>query len=135
MYNNFYICFDFDGTVVEHKYPLIGQLVPDSIVWLKKFQEYNIKVQLILYTMRSDMFNSEYLSDAIKFLNVNGLDNFKINNNPTQQLWTSSPKVYGNIYIDDYAIGVPLYIPEGFTSEVVDWSKVGPLVMKQLQKY
>lgn len=30
-----YICVDFDGTLVDHRYPEIGKPVPGAIGWLK----------------------------------------------------------------------------------------------------
>ena len=33
-----YICVDFDGTVVDHRYPEIGEPVPAAIKWLLRIQ-------------------------------------------------------------------------------------------------
>ena len=33
---------------------------------------------------------------------------FGVNQNPTQQEWTQSPKAYAQVYIDDAALGAPL---------------------------
>ncbi len=45
------IAIDFDGTVVEHKYPEVGRDVPDAVRVLRMLREND--VQLILWTMRS----------------------------------------------------------------------------------
>ncbi len=46
------VAIDFDGTIVEHKFPEVGKPVPGAIEWMKKWQDAG--AQLILWTMRSD---------------------------------------------------------------------------------
>ena len=122
-----YICVDFDGTIVDHRFPDIGKPVPDAIKWLKRIHRAGGK--LILYTMRSDgELMGNLLSEAADYLKSEGVELFGINNNPTQASWTSSPKVYGEIYIDDAAFGCPLIKPKGFSRPCVDWKIVGPQV-------
>ena len=122
-----YVCVDFDGTIVDHRYPEIGKPVPAAIKWLKRIHQSGGK--LILYTMRSDGGRmGDVLSDAVTYLKSEGIELFGVNENPTQKTWTSSPKVYGEIYIDDAAFGCPLIHPKGFARPCVDWKKVGPQV-------
>lgn len=121
-----YICIDFDGTIVDHRYPDIGLPVPGAIKWLKKLQ--NGGALLILYTMRADEPGRELLSDAVRYLQSEGIRLYGINRNPDQDSWTSSPKAYGELYIDDAAFGCPLIFPRGFARPCVDWKKVGPHV-------
>ena len=122
-----YICVDFDGTIVDHRFPEIGQPVPEAIKWLKRI--HNAGGKLILFTMRSDgKMMGSLLSDAVNYLRSEGVELFGINKNPTQDSWTSSPKAYGEIYIDDAAFGCPLIRPKGFARPCVDWKKVGPEV-------
>lgn len=122
-----YIAIDFDGTIVKHKYPDIGEAVPFAIDWMKLFQAAGAK--LILYTMRS----GDELQEAIDYCKKNGVEFIGYNVNPTQSSWTDSPKCYANLYIDDAAFGCPLANDrmKGGRS-YVDWSAVGPVVMKQL---
>ena len=128
-----YICIDFDGTIVDHRFPDIGPPVPDAIDWMKKFQAAGAK--LILFTMRSDGGRSAYaLSRAVRYLEENGITLYGVNKNPSQVHWTSSPKAYGQIYIDDAAFGCPLIHPEGFQRPCVDWGIVGPGVMEKLNE-
>ena len=47
-----FIAIDFDGTIVDHRFPEIGKPVPGAFEWMKKFKEAGAK--LILWTMRSD---------------------------------------------------------------------------------
>lgn len=122
-----YICVDFDGTIVDHRFPEIGKPVPDAIKWLKRI--HNAGGKLILYTMRSDgKMMGTLLTDAVNYLRSEGVELFGVNKNPTQESWTSSPKAYAEIYIDDAAFGCPLIKPKGFARPCVDWKTVGPQV-------
>ncbi|MEE4165157.1 MAG: hypothetical protein V2I35_04095, partial [Desulfocapsaceae bacterium] len=113
--------------IVDHRYPEIGRPVPEAIKWLKRI--HNAGGKLILYTMRSDgVLMGKLLSDAVNYLQSEGIELFGINKNPTQDSWTSSPKAYGEIYIDDAAFGCPLIKPKGFARPCVDWKTVGPEV-------
>ena len=126
-----YICIDFDGTIVDHRFPEIGPPVPGALEWMGKFQDAGAR--LILFTMRSDGGrNGNVLSDAVNYLQGNGIQLYGINVNPTQVHWTSSPKAYGQLYIDDAAFGCPLIQLEGFQRPCVDWEVVGPAVMSML---
>lgn len=109
---------DFDGTVVEHKYPDIGEAVPLALNTLKKLQENSH--ELILWTMRSD----NYLDEAVKYLEDNGIKLFGINENPEQVSWTHSPKAYCHLYIDDAALGCPLIYPLDGRRPYVDWESI-----------
>jgi len=120
-----YICIDFDGTIVEHEYPRIGPEVPGALKYMTYWQSMGMK--LILFTMRS----GEQLDEAVAYLTANGIDLFGINHNPDQEEWTTSPKAYGHIYIDDAAFGCPLVFQVG-TRPYVDWTIVGPQVSMML---
>ena len=89
---------------------------------------------LILFTMRSDDDNGpseefpdehggNYLSDAINWFKINNIRLYGIQKNPTQT-WTSSPKAYGQLYIDDAALGVPLKHDSLSERPYVDWDIV-----------
>lgn len=92
---------DFDGTVVTHEYPQVGQDI-GAIPVLKKLVENGH--QLILNTMRS----GRELGDAIDWFKENGIELYGVGYNPTQARWTSSPKCYAELYIDDASLGAPL---------------------------
>ncbi len=126
-----YICIDFDGTVVDHRYPYVGDPVPLAIDWLQRWQELGAK--LILFTMRSDNgAGQDLLSDAVNYLRENSIELFGINQNPDQLSWTDSPKAYAHLYIDDAAFGCPLIHLATFNKPCVDWREVGPAVEKLL---
>ena len=96
------IGIDFDGTCVENKFPEIGNELPNCVNVLKKCLQNDNK--LILITMRSE----KSLIDAIKWFKDRKIELWGINNNPTQKKWTTSRKIYANIYIDDLNLGCPL---------------------------
>ena len=55
------IAVDFDGTIVEHRYPSIGEELPFAIDTLRKLAEEGHR--LILWTVRE----GQYLDDAVEF--------------------------------------------------------------------
>lgn len=120
-----YICVDFDGTLVDHRYPVLGEPVPGALDWLKRLQV--LGARLILFTMRSNTKEGgQLLREAVQYLENNGIKLYGVNRNPDQDDWTTSPKAYGDIYIDDSAFGCPLIHPRGFARPCVDWKIVGP---------
>jgi hypothetical protein len=126
------LAIDFDGTIVEHKFPRIGDAAPGAFEWLKRFQE--LDALLILYTMRSDgrKDGSTPLADAVAFCRENGIEFWQVNENKEQADWTCSPKIYAHHYIDDAAIGCPLVPHPAGGGMVVDWAVVGPLVESKI---
>lgn len=110
------IAVDFDGTVVEHKYPEIGRDIPDAVRVLRLLREND--VQIILWTMRS----GEFLQDAVKWFTDQGIELWGINENPEQKEWTDSPKAYAPLYIDDAALGCPLLLSKEMDARpYVNW--------------
>lgn len=99
------IAIDFDGTCVTHEYPNIGKQIGASRVIQ---QLVDAGHDIILYTMRS----GKELADAEEWFYNNifkeGWELYGVNNNPKQITWTTSPKVYAQLYIDDAALGCPL---------------------------
>lgn len=98
------IAVDFDGTIVEHRYPKIGKEKPFAIATLKKLQaERNL---LILWTVRE----GSLLDDAVEYCRNRGLEFYAVNaNHPDESQPTnpSSPcrKVRADLYIDDCNMG------------------------------
>lgn len=114
------IAIDFDGTCVTHEYPEIGRDIGAAEV-IRKFVARGDKI--ILFTMRS----GKHLDDAVMWFAANEIPLFGINQNPEQHTWTSSPKPYANVYIDDAALGVPLRHPPGERS-YVHWPSVAGMM-------
>lgn len=124
------IAIDFDGTIVEHEFPAIGPEVPGAFAWMATLQSRGAK--LILWTMRSaNQAGGDPLQEAVDFCRSKGITFHGINSNPEQH-WSSSPKAYAHVYVDDAAFGCPLLEnPRG--RPFVDWSAVGPALLQMLE--
>ena len=116
------IAVDFDGTCVEHNYPAIGMDVEGAVEVLRELNKHGHRI--ILNTMRS----GQRLEAAVRWFRDRKIELWAVNRNPEQEQWTSSPKVYADIYIDDSALGCPLIFLEGVRRPVVNWSKVRQLL-------
>ena len=127
------IAVDFDGTIVEHRYPDIGRPVPGAIEALLEFQ--GLGARLILWTMRSDgQRDGDVLTLAVEWCRKRGLEFWGVNQNP-EQSWSRSPKAYAHRYIDDAAVGCPLRpsLTAG-ARDMVDWERVREDVLRWLAK-
>lgn len=123
MKRNKVIAVDFDGTVVRHEYPEIGEEVPHAVKVLRKLNEEGVKI--IVWTMRC----GEYLDvHAKEWFEKRDIEVWAYNQNPEQSSWTQSPKCYAQAYIDDAAIGCPLIYPETGERPFVDWLAVEKLL-------
>lgn len=111
------IAIDFDGTLAHHEYPKCGSLVPFAKETVLKLQAHNVR--WILWTMRS----GRHLEEAVSMLRLEGLRPWGVNHNE-EQTWTTSPKCYAQLYIDDAAFGVPLIKDEWSDREFVDWRPI-----------
>ena len=120
------IAFAFDGVVVDHRFPEIGAAVPGALECLRALHDHGHK--LILWTMRSDDAGRDKaptgLTDAVDWPKRQRIKMWGINKNPGQKHWSSSPKAYAELYIDDAGLGCPLWRPAGFERDCVDWDKV-----------
>jgi hypothetical protein len=110
------IAVDFDGTCVKFAYPKIGADI-GAVPVLKRLVKAGH--QLILYTMR----DGDELTQAAQWFKDNNIELYGVNQNPTQHKWTTSPKVYAQLYIDDAALGIPL-IRTKDEKPYVDWEAV-----------
>ena len=115
------IYLDFDGTVVEHKYPKIGRAVPGWLQVVKKLLEAGHPV--LLNTYRADMCNGSLLS-AVEYLSDVGISvNARVQKkHPPVWDWHLMRET-GEIYIDDSAADMPLTTGED-GGKVVDWQRV-----------
>lgn len=117
------ILIDFDGTVVTHEYPLVGKDI-GAVPVLRKLV--NNKHRLILFTMRS----GKELDDAVYWFKERDIPLYGVNVNPTQHTWTSSPKAYGQLIIDDICLGIPLVGATPSSRAYVDWPAVERLLVE-----
>jgi hydroxymethylpyrimidine pyrophosphatase-like HAD family hydrolase len=95
------IAVDFDGTIVEHKYPLIGKELPFATDTLRILQQQGHR--LILWTYRC----GTELQEAIDFCQERGLEFYAVNKNFPEEKWEpdQSRKILADIYIDDRNLG------------------------------
>lgn len=134
------IAVDFDGTCVTHEFPKVGRDI-GAVPVLKQLVEAGHK--LILYTMRSDckdnsgasdefpeVTSGDFLTDAVNWFKENGIELYAVQRNPTQDSWTSSPKCYAHMYIDDLALGIPLFYVE-VDRPYVNWFEVERMLQEK----
>ena len=117
------IAVDFDGTIVEDKYPQIGKPMMFAMETLKKFQEDGHR--LILWTYRS----GRALQDAVEFCREQGIEFYAVNSSYPEEDFDrdqASRKIHADVFIDDRNFG-------GFPG----WGEVYQLIsgesMEQLQ--
>lgn len=96
------IAVDFDGTIVEHRYPEIGQEIPFAIDTLKMLQKEGHR--LILWSVRE----GKLLDEAVEFCRERGLEFYSVNSNYTEEKDNHehfSRKLKADMFIDDRNIG------------------------------
>lgn len=97
------IAVDFDGTIVEHKYPQIGRELPFATETLRHLIE--DRHQLILWTVRE----GDLLQEAIDWCHERGVDFYAVNNDYPEETPEKnnhfSRKLKVDYFIDDRNIG------------------------------
>ena len=112
------IAVDFDGTIVEHRYPNIGKELPFAIETLKKLADGGHRI--ILWSVRE----GKLLDDAVKYCIDRGLELYAVNSEYPGASWTgsgASRKVTADIYIDDRNLG-----------GIPDWNMIYEMVTNHL---
>lgn len=112
------IAVDFDGTIVEHKYPKIGKEIPFAIDTLKRLREE--RHILILWSVRE----GKLLEDAVNYCRDRGLEFYAVNSNYTEETPTDgtfSRKLRADIFIDDRNIG-----------GLPDWAMIYEIIQKKI---
>jgi len=97
-----------------------------AVPWLRLAIEKYPSVRIMLNTMRS----GPELEIARLWLEEKGVPVWALNHNPNQDRWTTSPKAYAYLYIDDCALGTPLRSD----GKGVDWDVMGPMLMERLER-
>jgi len=96
------IAIDFDGTIVEHKYPEIGKEIMFAFQTLRALQEQGH--QLILWTYRT----GKELDDAVEYCRRNGVEFYAINASYPEEVFDEdydSRKIDADLFIDDRNLG------------------------------
>lgn len=116
------IAVDFDGTIVEHRYPQIGKKIPFAIETLKKLQAEHH--QLILWTVRE----GKLLREAVEYCRSNGIVFSAVNSNIVSGSQEKMPspsghckKVIADLFIDDRNVG-----------GLPDWGLIYKMITEQL---
>jgi len=110
------IAVDFDGTIVEHCYPAIGETKLFAFETLKELQKRGFL--LILWTFRT----GKELEEAVEFCRINGVEFYAVNKSYPEEILdeNTSRKIDADIFIDDRNLG-------GF----IDWSKVWQMMFPE----
>lgn len=98
------IAVDFDGTLVENRYPEIGKPIMFAFESLKKLQQEGH--QIILWTYRS----GEKLQEAVDFCKQQGITFYAVNKSYPEEKYDDgiSRKILADLFIDDRNInGLP----------------------------
>lgn len=97
------IAVDFDGTIVKHKYPKIGEEMPFAIETLKMLMRDQHK--LILWTVRE----GKLLDEAVEWCKQRGVEFYAINSDYPEETKDNnnhfSRKLKVDLWIDDRNIG------------------------------
>ncbi len=96
------IAVDFDGTIVKHRYPRIGEEIPFAIETLKLLQQEQHR--LILWSVRE----GKLLDEAVEWCKNRGLKFYAVNKDyPEEQKdhLSFSRKLKADLFIDDRNLG------------------------------
>ena len=97
------VLVDFDGTIVEHRFPGIGDPLPGAFRVLKRLKEAGY--QLVLWTCRENWSATQmHLEDAVVFCRENGIE-FDAVNESIPNMWGPSRKPLCTVHVDDRNLG------------------------------
>ena len=97
-----YIAVDFDGTIVEHKFPHIDKEMPFATATLRRLQEDGHKV--VLWSVRE----GKLLDEAVEWCAQHGVNLYAANKEfPEETIETRhySRKLKADVFIDDRNLG------------------------------
>ena len=122
------IAVDFDGTIVEHRYPEIGRERPFAIETLKMLIADHHR--LILWSVRE----GQLLEDAVKWCKDRGVEFYAVNKDYPEENGTEnnnhfSRKLKVDLFIDDRNIGG---LPDwGTIYQMIKYNKTYPDIIKE----
>lgn len=97
------IAVDFDGTIVRHRYPAIGEEIPFATQTLRQLIE--DRHQLILWSVRE----GQLLDDAVEWCRKRGVEFYAVNRDyPEEDIKLNehfSRKLKVDLFIDDRNVG------------------------------
>lgn len=118
--NDIIIGVDFDGTIVEHKFPEIGEPLPAAFDVLKQLKRAGYK--LMLWTCREDLPSRPLLTEATEFCRNHGIVFDYVNASPRdyrpEDCLRRKPDM--DVLIDDRVLG-------GFAG----WDAIGKTIFQE----
>lgn len=96
------IAVDFDGTIVEHRYPAIGKERPFATATLRRLAEEGHR--LILWSVRE----GKLLQEAVDWCREHGVTFYAVNRDFEEEDGTGrdfSRKIKADLFIDDRNVG------------------------------
>ena len=114
------IAIDFDGTIVDSRYPKIGPKRLFAFETLKKLQQKGYL--LILWTYR----HGKELDEAVEFCRENGVEFYAVNASFPDEEFNSSKysrKIDADIFVDDRNIG-----------GMKDWGEIYHLITQEIME-
>lgn len=114
------IAVDFDGTIVEHNYPLIGKKLPFAIETLIKLTEEGHR--LILWTVRE----GQLLEEAVEFCRKRGLEFYAVNRNYPEEGEKTEDRLYSR------KLKADLWIDDRNLDGLPDWGTIYEMIQNRL---
>ncbi len=116
---NIRVAIDFDGTIVEHEYPEIGEEKLFAFETLREMQKRGFR--LILWTYRT----GKELEEALEFCRERGVEFYAVNKSYPEEVFDEmvSRKIDVDLFIDDKNIG-------GFPG----WSQIWQMLNTDIQE-
>ena len=95
------IAVDFDGTIVEHNYPGIGEEIPFATSTLRMLADQ--RHRLILWTVR----RGKLLEEAVEWCRERGVEFYAVNKNYPEEILEDGcyGKINADIFVDDCNLG------------------------------
>lgn len=112
------IAIDFDGTIVEHRYPQIGNEIPFATDTLKML--INDRHRLILWSVRE----GKLLEEAVEWCRQRGVEFYAVNKDYPEEETAHrnfSRKIKADIFIDDRNLG-----------GLPDWGEIYRMIREKL---
>ena len=122
------IAVDFDGTIVEHRYPEIGEERPFATETLRKLIDERHKI--ILWTVRE----GQLLEDALNWCKERGVEFYAVNSDSAEEFIgdinaNNSRKLNADVFIDDRNVGG---IPDwGTIYKIITRGKTDQQILRQ----
>lgn len=137
------ILIDFDNTCLAGDFPDVHTDIGAVPVLKRLVKEGH---NLILWTCRSDNEDKEvtdngldivpisgyFLTEAVNWFKDNDIPLYGIQRHPLQDSFTSSPKAFGDLTIDDTTLGAPVMYDLSISKKpFIDWDKAKQMLIER----